>query len=573
MNTNENTNKILVHLSIVTMCSVLFTMSAFAQTRVNNYRGLKIYEPYQSVEPNDHDYDDSWHLERIEANKAWEITKGFSSILVNVCDTGINYNKPSLTGFTDLNGNVDISNSIDLSSDNDPLYDYYSPNSDLKGHGTRVSCALGAKGDNYEGSCGVSWDVTMISIKCSGTGMNDTLSFTALSSIFDLNSNNYRGFAPITNMSIAVPYNSECDDLYSRIQTYNGLVVASAGQYSKNIDSPNNAYYPASFDLDNIIVVGGSDENDEVALYNNGKYSNTGANSVDLFAPSVGIKTAQFSAQQTYVPYYLGVDDFQGTSAAAPLVAGTAALMLSVNPNLENTDLKTLIMDNVDHVSSLTNYCSSGGRLNTYKAVKAAIPQITTFNSFVNGIQPLPAGKHQFYKLILPPGTYTFETSGNLYTSGYLYIDIQYAPIAYSTNQSGNFSFTFSTIKNQAVYLKVVNNSLTSGSYSVKVSSNHTTHTYNDHYSWYDGYYHKAYCSCGLYQLKPHICQNGDLQHCIFCNGPYTGPMNNPLSNPIIVGNDSRILANGTIILGNIDYNLYLSGELDLDSLIGGETI
>ena len=41
----------------------------------------------------------------------------------------------------------------------------------------------------------------------------------------------------------------------------------------------------------------------------------------------------------------------------------------------------------------------------------------------------------------------------------------------------------------------------------------------------------------------------------------------------MIIGNDSHVLSDGTIILGNIDYNLYLLGELNLDSLIGAETI
>lgn len=534
---------------------------------------------YCSVVPDDPYFGSSWHIQKIEADKAWEISTGLDSTSIGIVDSGINNIYPFI--LSDLSSNLDLNESIDLSYDvnGSPFYDYLSASEDGC-HGTRVASIIGAKGNDETGMAGICWDINMISIRSSGE--TSGIHFEDIASIFDSNSQNYRGNLPLMNMSIGqrLPNTTyygtyHCDDLYDGISLYNGLVVVAAGNSAtvehQNLDSSSNhLFYPACFDLDNIIVVGSSNEMD-----NKWSNSNYGQETVDLFAPGENINSHIFlSNDNGNTITYGGVTGFSGTSAAAPLVAGTAALMLSVNPNLTTAELKSLIMNNVDHVSSLADYCVSGGRLNTYKAVKAAIPQITTLNSFVDGIQLLPAGKHQFYKLSLTPGTYTFETSGNLYTSGYLYHDIQSSPIASSINQNGNFSFEYTCFNNLTVYLKVVNNSLATGNYDIKVTKtgNAHSHQYNESYMYYNGRKHRAFCSCGTYTLQGHAV-TGNSNICIRCGGFVDMGFIGPLSIYTNVGNDSKIFPDGLLILGNIDYNLYLSGELDIDSLMGGEII
>lgn len=565
------TNKVILESSVLFFVAFLifpFCVQGYKKTSACSF-GYLNFNGYSSIVPDDDYYSSSWHLSKIEAEKAWEITTGLNSVSVGIIDSGINSVCP------DLSNNIDYILSKDCFSDlrNDPIHDSF-------GHGTAIATLVGAEGNNNQDFAGLCWDTNLVSLRnddyygqSNGDAVvsalyyaeNNSIPIVNLSSIF-ATASNYFGL-PIIQSSTANLMNFYCS-------SYSGLFVVCAGNQGEDLDdylaNPpiyNFTLYPQTLSYSNIIVVGASNENDArviSSIDNTTWSSNYGQNVVDLFAPGKGMSTYPFDNDTGTIPYPFG-----GTSAAAPLVAGTAALMKSVNPNLTTSQLKSLIIGNVDSCTDLTDCCVSGGRLNTYKAVKAAIPEVTTFNSFVNGIQPLPAGKHQFYKLSLVPGTYTFETNGNLDTSGFLYGDIQSSPIANSINQSGNFSFTFSTIKNRTVYLKVINTSSSTGTYGLKVSTSHL-HSYNQYYVQYDGYNHKAYCSCGQHQLKPHIADPNNI--CVMCGGLYTGPMSFPLSEPVLVGNDSHILPDGTIVLGSTDYNLYLLGELDLDSMAGGAT-
>lgn len=155
--------------------------------------------------------------------------------------------------------------------------------------------------------------------------------------------------------------------LRNAIATYNGLIVVAAGNENVEIVDENSngvKLYPQSFNLDNIIVVGASNRNDERWVSNQLEASNYSSTIVDLFAPGVNIYSLSANRTQAY-------EYRTGTSLAAPFVTGVAALIWSVEPNLTATQVKSRIMQNVDSVSALSNLCVSGGRLNAQKALEA----------------------------------------------------------------------------------------------------------------------------------------------------------------------------------------------------------
>jgi thermitase len=106
-----------------------------------------------------------------------------------------------------------------------------------------------------------------------------------------------------------------------------------------------------------VISIAALNRNDELA-----SFSNYGAKSVHLAAPGVDILST-----------WLG-DDYEehsGTSMATPIVAGVAALVLSVDPKISVDDLRSRLLNSVDNIPSLNGKTATGGRINAAKAVGA----------------------------------------------------------------------------------------------------------------------------------------------------------------------------------------------------------
>jgi subtilisin family serine protease len=329
----------------------------------------------------------------IDAPEAWDIFTGSEDIVVAVIDTGVDYDhidlaaniwtNPGEMGL-DSEGNPKKSNGVD-DDENEYTDDwrgwdfYYDDNDPMDNcfacpyHGTHIAGILGAVGNNDEGVTGVNWNVKIMALKISNT-TGDMPVTDAIAAIDYATKNG----AHLTNNSYG--YYEDDPDLVENYQSFYAairrardygndegkLFIAGAGNYHwshPERDNDISPYYPASFDLANIISVAATDHNDNLPFY-----SHYGFNSVDLGAPGGHGGTWDnndiYSTSRTTPYIYMA-----GTSQASPHVAGVAALVLGKCPLLKYDHVKNRLMDNVDLLSSLSGKTVTGGRLNAYKAI------------------------------------------------------------------------------------------------------------------------------------------------------------------------------------------------------------
>jgi subtilisin family serine protease len=206
---------------------------------------------------------------------------------------------------------------------------------------------------------------------------------------------------PILNLSGGWTGIGDFQAMRDAVEAYSGLLVAAAGNEGNDNDAPGTAYYPAALDCANIISVAASNQNDELC-----GFSGYGALTVDLAAPGSDIlSTVDYWLWSIEEGWYTepGYEAFSGTSAAAPHVAGAAALLKSVDPGLSTADIKAAILGNVDYCAGLDGLVLTNGRLNVY----AALSSIGQANPLPTDIEILVEGHlgawGDYDGLMLPP--------------------------------------------------------------------------------------------------------------------------------------------------------------------------
>ncbi|MBN1246887.1 MAG: peptidase S8, partial [Anaerolineae bacterium] len=271
------------------------------------------YLVYAHLTPNDPLYNPQWAHNVIGSEGAWDLSTGSGSIVVAVVDTGVDLDNPELQGR--VTGGKSFVPGVS------------SPDDD-QGHGTHVAGIIAAAGNNGLGVAGMAWSAQIMPIKVlDATGVGDS-SDVAHGIRYAVDNG-----AHILNISLGGPGASTT--LYEAVQyaSNNGvLVVGSAGNcgdgnYAKNgCDYENQVIYPAAYDAE-VLAVAATNTYDTVASFSNqGSY-------VDVAAPGVGILST--------IPTGYAYAD--GTSQAAPFVAGLAALLLSVKPSLTPPQVEAII--------------------------------------------------------------------------------------------------------------------------------------------------------------------------------------------------------------------------------------
>lgn len=294
----------------------------------------------------------------IGVTNAWDLTTGSTNVLVAVIDTGIRYTHVDLAAQMWRNPGEIPGNGID--DDGDGYVDNVFGINAITGsgdpfddndHGTHVSGTIGAQGNGGGGHVGVAWTLRLMGCKflsAAGSGSG----FDAIECIdFAVK----KGASILNNSWGGGGFSQALFDSISAARDAGVLFVAAAGNSAN--DNDTFPAYPASYQLDNIIAVAALDRRDSLAVF-----SNYGRTNVHIGAPGVEIYSSTAGSDTDY-------QVFQGTSMAAPHVAGVAALLKSYHTNATYTELRERILLGSVPIPSLRNRVSTGGRLNAYRAM------------------------------------------------------------------------------------------------------------------------------------------------------------------------------------------------------------
>jgi subtilisin family serine protease len=216
----------------------------------------------QQMIPDDPDFSKQWGLQAIQAPDAWEISLGSADIIIAVIDTGVDYFHPDLRQNIrvnpaeaggqpgvddDDNGYVDDIHGWDFAdSDNDPL--------DKSGHGTHIAGIIGAHTHNAMDIAGVCPNVRIMVLKV-GPDAGGDMETVAIVEAIDYAT---RHGATILNCSFGGKefQTIEKQALMHFADSNEGLIICSAGNYAT--DNDKEPFYPASYDLPQIISVAAS---------------------------------------------------------------------------------------------------------------------------------------------------------------------------------------------------------------------------------------------------------------------------------------------------------------------------
>jgi subtilisin family serine protease len=312
----------------------------------------------------------------IDVTEAWDTQAGNGTV-VAVLDTGVDVDHPDLATQLWTNPGEDCpgcqTNGLD--DDNNGLvddvhgWDFADDDATLLSgnaffgyeHGTHVAGTVAGALDTTTGVVGVCPGCRIMVLKIARDNDGAMPLSAAIAAVNYAKAHGVR----IANMSYGGPAWSNAER--ESIRTSGLLAVAAAGNESLDNDMALGAdldgdgqvdilspSYPAAYTLPNILTVGASNDEDRNAYSTECNavlsskprcaFTNWGHDSVDLSAPGVDITSAVPGAAW---------ETWDGTSMAAPHVAGAAGLVLSQNPAFTNADVKNALMNSTDRPANL----------------------------------------------------------------------------------------------------------------------------------------------------------------------------------------------------------------------------
>jgi serine protease len=303
--------------------------------------------------PNDPEYSQQWNLRSINVESAWDDTKG-SGITVAVIDTGIS-SVPDLKDTTFVKGYDFVNDRIEADDD--------------AGHGTHVAGTIAQSTNNNYGVAGIAYEASLMPLKVLGASGGGTVADIAEAIRFAADNG-----ADVINMSLGGAGESQLmEEAIDYAYRKGVFLVAAAGNSNQNAAS-----YPARYP--HVVGVAAVDSVGVKA-----PYSNFGAG-VDISAP--GGSEAGKILQETIDPetnsaVFAG---YQGTSMAAPHVAGVAALVKASGIKEPDEILHVLKQSaRVVQEDPLNHF--GAGHLDASAAVKLALRGQITFRDFFRWIR------------------------------------------------------------------------------------------------------------------------------------------------------------------------------------------
>lgn len=378
------------------------------------------YLMFSTLTPNDASYNSQWHyfeMYGINAPAAWDITTGSSSIRVAVLDSGIT-DHPDLNGRW-LGGYDFIANLSTANDGNGRDSDPHDPGNWITSaeaasgfftgcavtnstwHGTHVAGTIGAASNNDSGVAGINWVSPLVPVrvvgKCFGfiSDIADGMRWAAGLAVSGVPANPHP--AKVLNLSLSGP--GVCSTTYQNainaVNTAGSIIVVSAG--NNGSDLRFNSYQPAN--CNGVITVAATDRGGDRALYTNfGPVVEISAPGGETFTsspspmPQNGVLSTLNTGATTPVAGTYGY--YQGTSMAAPHVAGVLSLMVSLNPTLNFTQSLQILQNTARPFpggSSCTTSTCGSGIVDAAAALNAVgVPPATATPTPTNTATPTP---------------------------------------------------------------------------------------------------------------------------------------------------------------------------------------
>lgn len=366
---------------IFELCSLLTEVTEI------EYAVPMIYYKIDEFRPNDTDLDLQWALEAVDLFKAWDIAKGDKTITIGIVDSGVDIEHEDLsdqlwvnTGEipkdgidNDQNGFVDDVHGWDFVGNithNDAIQNKYQEDNNVvpilqsNNHGTHVAGLSSAQSNNSLGIASSGYDVTFLPVKAA---------------IDDLSKSNliYRPYeamlyaalngADVINCSwSSAIHDPLAEDVINEVLGMGVLIVAAAG--NENTYTDYFPFYPAN--IDGVISVGSIN-----SQLKRSKFSNYGVK-VDCYAPGESMYSTINGNKYS---------NKNGTSMAAPFVAGIVATMTKIFPEFSPKHYIKQIRSTAkpfDSKSSLTY-----GIINAFDAFRYNNPDLPAYKSKGIGIE------------------------------------------------------------------------------------------------------------------------------------------------------------------------------------------